>query len=342
MIPYSVSHDWMSNFQLRLMVYKINFMELPWIAIAIAIVALFMVAAVLIKPINPVGAKPGKEKFPFSQIVVSGLLLSLTGGIAYVLFPGLVMIILWIYLLPLSLGLLSGVLCLMAGKGSSIIKNSAAIFAGNFYVDTDRSELNGIWQMLSKQIWEQPQTLIGNLLGQVLNSIGSISHVQHMCGITFIHGRIPLASGVAFGAFILINHENVDFNKRIDISDQQVFPSLLIRHEMGHTRQSRLSGPFYLWKYGIPSAVSQAWTEKDAEARSDRWLLHNYGIAPVFRSYPKDYKHAAPGIPGLLFAAAVLIFGLIWGGFAGLAGAYLLISGLFALLNLGKRPGHLF
>ena len=195
--------------------------------------------------------------------------------------------------------------------------------------------------MLSKQLWEQPQTLIGNFLGQVLNSLGFISHVQHMCGITLIHGRIPMATGVAYGSFILVTHRKVDLNKGIDNSNQQILPTLLVRHELGHTRQSRLSGPLYLWKYGIPSAVSQAWTEKDAEARSDYWMLHIYGIAPVFRSYPKNYKPVGPGVSGFLFTIIFLTLGIVWGDISGLLGAYLLICGTFTLLNLGKQPNRL-
>ena len=342
MNSYYIPNDWMGEFRLWLMIYRINFMELPWAAIVITIVGLFMVTAITVKPVSPLGASPEKGKFPLSQIIVAGLLLSFTGGVVYVLLPSLVMNIVWVYLLPLLWGLLSGLFCLLTGRGNSIIKNSVAIFAGNFYVDTDRNEITGIWQMLSKHIWEQPQTLIGNLLGQILNSFGFISHVQHLCGTTLIHGKIPLATGVAFGSFILVTHKNINLHKEIDISNQQLFPTLLIRHELGHSHQSRCSGPLYLWKYGIPSAASQAWTEKDAEARSDKWLLHNYGITPAFKSYPKNYKPVSPGIPGFLFTIAILVFGVIWADFAGLVGAYLLISGTFTLLNLGKRPGHLF
>ena len=342
MNSYYIPKDWMEEFRLWLMIYKINLKELPWAAIIIMIVGLFMVTALLVKPLSPLGTKPEKKGFPISQTIIAGLLLSFIVGIGYALLPRLVMNIVWVYLLPLLWGLLSGLFCLLTGKGTSIIKNSVAIFAGNFYVDTDRSEIAGIWQMLSKHIWEQPQTLIGNLFGQILNSFGFISHVQHMCGTTLIHGKIPLATGVAFGSVILITHKNTGLNKGIDISDQQAFPTLLIRHELGHSHQSRYSGPLYLWKYGIPSAASQAWTEKDAEARSDKWLLHNYGIAPAFKSYPKNYKPIGPGISGFLFTVALLVFGVIWADFAGLVGAYLLISGTFTLLNLGKRPGRLF
>ena len=337
-----IFNDWVDEYRLRLPVYRDDFIELPWIAIVITIVGLFIVSGFFVKSGSPSGTSPGKEKISLSQLIVSGMLLSLTGGFAYALLPGLVMIILWIYLLPLLLGLISGVFCLLTGKGSLIIKNLAAIFAGNFYVDTDRSEIKGIWQMLSKQLWEQPQTLIGNGLGQILNSLGLISHVQHTYGATIIHGKIPLASGVAFGSFILVTNKNMGLNKEIDISDQRACLSFLIRHELGHSRQSRCSGPLYLWKYGIPSALSQAWTEIDAEARSDGWLLLDYGITPAFKSYPKNHKFESPGIPGFLFGAAFLSFGILWGGYAGLVGAYLFISGIFTLLNLGKRPSRFF
>lgn len=334
--------DWMGEFHLWLAVARINFLELPWIAVVSTVVGLFLLTAIVVKPISPLGVKPEREKFPFIQVIVAGLALSLSGCIVYLLLPCLVMNIIWIYLLPLFWGLLSGVFHLLTGKGSTVLKNSVAIFFGNYYLDSDRSEVSGIWQMLSRQVWEQPQTFIGNLLGQVLNSFGFISHVQHMSGTTLIHGRIPLASGVAYGSFILVTHKNTNLGKEIDISDQQAFPSLLIRHELGHTRQSRCSGPFYLWKYGVPSAVNQGWTEKDAEARSDKWLLHNYGIAPAFKSYPQNYKPLRSCTPGFLFAFVFMVFGIIWGDLAGLTGAYLLILGIFTLLNLGKRPSRLF
>lgn len=337
-----IPETFMDEFHLWLTIFRINFTELPRSAIIITTVGLFIMTAMLVKPISPLGVQNEKEKFPLSQIIIAGLLLSFTGSIVYVLLPRLVIYILYIYLLPLLWGLLSGLFYLLTGRGSSILKNSAAIFAGNFYVDRDRSELNGIWQMLSKHIWEQPQTLIGNVIGQILNSFGFISHVQHMCGTTLIHGKIPLASGVAFGSFIMVTNKNFPLTKGVDISDQQAFPTLLIRHELGHSHQSRHSGPLYLWKYGIPSAVSQAWTEKDAEARSDSSLLHKYGITPAFKSYAKDYKPKGPGIPGFIFTVVLLVVGIIGGNFEGLVGAYLLISGTFTLLNLGKRPGRLF
>ena len=152
MNPDYISSDWMDEFHLWLTVCKINFMELPWTAIVITMVGLFIVSAILVKPASPLGTMNEKEKFPFSQVIIAGL------------------------------------------------------------------------------------TLIGNLLGQVLNSLGFISHVQHMCGITLIHGRIPMATGVAYGSFILVTHKKVDLNKGSDNSNQQILPTLLVRHELGHTR----------------------------------------------------------------------------------------------------------
>jgi hypothetical protein len=110
----------------------------------------------------------------------------------------------------------------------------------------------------------------------------------------------------------------------------------LIRHELGHTFQSRRSGPLYLFKYGIPSAMSQGWTEKDAEFRSDRYLLINYGLPPIFSSYQKDYSPVGANTAAYLLMLATMIWGAVWGATAGLFGAYLFIAGFIALFNLGK------
>jgi hypothetical protein len=332
----------MGEFHLWLMIYRSEFLALPWIAIVVAVVGTMLVSRMLITAISPLGANSLKEKFPFSQLIIAGLLLSLSGGIVYVLLPPLVISILWGYLLPLFLGLIAGAFSLLMGKGSTVFNNSTAIFGGNFYMDSQQSELSGIWQMLSRQLWEQPQSLIGNGLAQILNCLGFISSVQHMYGVTLIYGKIPLTNGVAFGSFVMVTYKNTGLNKEIDISDQQILSTLLIRHELGHSSQSRCSGPLYLWKYGVPSAISQAWTEKDAEARSDRWLLLDYGMAPVFTSYSKNYKTKTPGTIGLLLTIVFLIFGVIWGGYVGLVGAYLFISGIFILLNIGNRPNRFF
>ena len=48
----------------------------------------------------------------------------------------------------------------------------------------------------------------------------------------------------------------------------------MFAHEFGHTYQSRIAGPLYLSKYGLPSAIYQDKAEKDANYRA----IKNFGI----------------------------------------------------------------
>lgn len=50
----------------------------------------------------------------------------------------------------------------------------------------------------------------------------------------------------------------------------------MFAHEFGHTYQSRIAGPLYLSKYGLPSAIYQDKAEKDANYRA----FKNFGIQP--------------------------------------------------------------
>ncbi len=327
---------------LWLLLFRNEFVVLPWISIVIVTTGFFVLSRFFVKPVALTGNEPAKRQAHVSVTIVSALLLSLFGGIFYVLLPEIVIGFLFIYLVTLLLGLLSGLIYFLISKSNATLKNSIFLFAGNFYVDANEKPLLAVWHMLSRQIWEQPQTLIGNALGQILNSFGFISEVVHCSGITLLQGKMPLANGVAFGSFIMVTTRYSGMNTGIELSDQNSYLMVLIRHEMGHNFQSKSSGPLYLYKYGIPSAINQAWTEQDAEFRSDRFLLANYGITPVFKSYPKGYKAVKSGVLAYFVLFAIILYATLWGGIIGLTGAYLLFSGIVALLNLGKRPSLVF
>lgn len=324
--------------RLWFLLFRNEFMALPWLSIILVTTVFFVLSRFLVKPVALTGSEPAKRQTHIFVTIASALLLSLFGGILYVLLPEFVNGFLLIYLTTLLLGLLTGGIYFLISNQDATLKNAISLFAGNFYLDTNEKPLLAVWHLLSRQIWEQPQTLIGNALGQILNSFGFISEVVHCGGITLLQGKIPMANGVAFGSFIMVTNRYNGLNNEIELSDQNSYMMMLIRHEMGHNFQSRCSGPLYLYKYGIPSAMNQTWTEQDAEFRSDRFLLANYGIAPVFGSYPKSYQPIKSGIVGYLILIAIVIYGIIWGGIPGLAGAYLFFSGMVALLNLGKRP----
>jgi hypothetical protein len=302
---------------------------------------LVVLSRFLIKPVSLTGNEPASEQVPLAVSITAGLLLSLFGGILYIILPELIIAFLLMYSSTLLLGIISGAFYYLFSKQDTILKNAISLFAGNFYADSGGKPLLSMWHMLSRQIWEQPQTLIGNALGQILNSFGFISEVVHCGGVTLLLGKIPMANGVAYGSFIMVTTRYSGLNTGIELSDRNSYLMVLIRHELGHNFQSKCSGPLYLFKYGIPSAMNQAWTEQDAEFRSDRFLLATIGIAPAFKSYPKSYKVEKPGMVGYLILMAIVIYGITLGGNSGLIGAYLFFSGIVALLNLGKRPSLL-
>jgi hypothetical protein len=295
-----------------------------------------VVSGFLIRPISLIGKSIERKRPKIGSLITASLLLCLLTGFFNTLIPYVLLVWLWIFLLPFILSLISGFFYLLINKDRKILRNSIAIFTANFYIEADKSFLQGTSRALIRLIWEQPQTLIGHGIGQILNCTGFISNVVLSDGIAILTGNIPLANGVALGSHILVTNRYSGSGTQIDLSERNSYLMVLIRHELGHTFQSRSSGPLYLFKYGIPSAMSQGWTEKDAEFRSDRYLLINYGLPPIFSSYQKDYSPVGANTAAYLLMLATMIWGAAWGATSGLLGAYLFVAGFIALFNIGK------
>ncbi|MBW6490382.1 MAG: hypothetical protein K0B15_04200 [Lentimicrobium sp.] len=327
--------------QLWFQLFWREFQQFPWAEVAIVWTMLFVICGYLIRPVSLMAEVSEKNKTQPVVLMLSGLFLTLITGIFYSLIPGIVTGFLLLYLIPLVLGLLSGFFHLLISKRKPTLKNAISIFAGIFYIDPKLSFSGGVWQAIRKLVWEQPQTLMGHGFAQLINSFGLISDVIHAEGVTIIQGKIPMANGVSFGPFVLVTTKYSGSETNIDIADKSSYMNILVRHELGHSLQSRNSGPIYLFKYGIPSAMSQGWTEKDAEFRSDKHFLKNHGITPVFVSYEKNQKPASPGILSYFILVITLIWGSISGAASGLIGAWLFVSGLIALFNLGKKQNRI-
>jgi hypothetical protein len=116
--------------------------------------------------------------------------------------------------------------------------------------------------MLSRLIWEQPQTLLGFLVAHWSNLFRRIDAVTYRENTVLLEGS-GYKGSISFGTFILL------YPKHGPKEDD-----LLWRHEFGHTLQSRLSGPLFLFKYGIPSLLTgnEAWMEQDANLRAARFF----------------------------------------------------------------------
>lgn len=338
---------WIANLYddllLWLPVFRAEFLALNWFAIVLIWLSLFIITGYFIKPLRITKKSTEIEhRADLLQMLASGVLLAFINVLLYLIIPQVILIWLWLTITPFALGLTTGILQFAFFREHRILENSLAIFSGNFYIEPGQTWLSGITRAVSRHVWEQPQTAIGHAAGQLLNFGGWISKVVFIEGITVMQGRIPFANGVAFGSFVLVTTRFSTRDDGNDITDKNSYLSVLIRHELGHSLQSRCCGPAYLYKYGIPSAMTQGWTEKDAEFRSDRHLLVDFGIVPIFSSYEKTYKKANAGIATYFLFMTASIAGLAWNGTPGLLGAYLLCAGIIATLNLGKSNSRIF
>lgn len=96
-------------------------------------------------------------------------------------------------------------------------------------------------------IWQLPQ----NLLGLILSLLYPGYIIHNINGIT-VRINPKFYGGISLGKYIFLSREN-----KIDI-----------KHEIGHTKQSKLLGPLYLVIIGIPSIIHAlvhgSWCHEDS------------------------------------------------------------------------------
>jgi len=146
-----------------------------------------------------------------------------------------------------------------------------ASFATMFSYDRNASGFEWPMQVInSLPGGEILQDYVGKTLGHALNIGGKIE------ASGFYEERLILRtaantinSGISFGHYVYgdgIALNPYDWGYNID----------LFAHEFGHTYQSRITGPLYLFRYGLSSALFQGSTEDDADWRASQ----NLGIDP--------------------------------------------------------------
>ena len=146
------------------------------------------------------------------------------------------------------------------------------------------NSLAGLFDYDKSANWyEWPMQVINNFGGEFLqDQIGTtFAHLQNIGGnideIGYYKGRAiirlndgyignDMFLGISFGHYVfghniaLNPNDNSQGTKGLD----------LFAHEFGHTYQSRISGPLYLFKYGIPSAAGGSKSEYDANKRAHK------------------------------------------------------------------------
>lgn len=105
-------------------------------------------------------------------------------------------------------------------------------------------------------IWQLPQ----NLLGLILLLIYQKEKVYHKLNCRTFYYTTEMPSGISLGNYIIMNREDKEDG---------------MKHEYGHTIQSRYLGWFYLIVIGLPSLLgniydrlfhtkSRGWTDKES------------------------------------------------------------------------------
>lgn len=271
------------------------------------------------------------------QVFLALLIILILSTALWFLSSTIVIILLWLFFFPVAISLISGIIKGILYGTWDTFWFAIKIFLGNFIYEKNLNFPSGTLTIISRLVWEQPQTFIGNFGMHLMNSVWLVKRIDIYKRALICQGYFLNGGGIALGSFIMI-----DLNKSAVVNifpmDDRVIPEkILIRHEYGHLLQSLASGPLYIFKYGISSVIMQGWTEADADLRSDHELLITEQIMPVFSSHRKLKQPLNPRwwefliIPLLVFASSQI------NGFSGVIGGILISTMLISLLNL-KKP----
>ena len=115
-------------------------------------------------------------------------------------------------------------------------------------------------------VWQLPQNLAGLLLVAVLRPEQSYDYEGSR-----IYYASRMRGGISLGRYIVIRDVMKDYTGTVE------------QHELGHAKQSRILGWFYLFVIGIPSILWAAWWN---ESRSrdyysfytERWADYLGGV----------------------------------------------------------------
>lgn len=156
----------------------------------------------------------------------------------------------------------------------SDFNNATRILAGKYYSDPNISFGKQLVQGISRQTWEVLQSWGGYNYTQLRNVGGGIDRVDYFGGATFATGENSVIKGIS-----LSNYLNVWIKDEIDEPFRnKVIGDPLFMHEYGHTFDSRIFGPLYLFGVGLPSAAGAEWTELRANSHAGRYFGKHFGI----------------------------------------------------------------
>ena len=115
-------------------------------------------------------------------------------------------------------------------------------------------------------LWQLPQNLIGLLLVLILPP--EESYDMDGCRLYY---ATRMRGGISLGRYVIVRSWMKDYTGNTE------------RHELGHAKQSRMLGWFYLFVIGIPSLLWAAWWNEGRNRDyysfyTERWADHLGGV----------------------------------------------------------------
>lgn len=112
-------------------------------------------------------------------------------------------------------------------------------------------------------IWQIPQNIVGLFVRFIMGA--DQKTVKGYRGDTTVFSSSKMSGGISLGKYIMLDKTYGNYDRYKETWD----------HEYGHTRQSRILGPLYLFVIGIPSII---------------WAgLYGPVIKPTYNGYYKFY-----------------------------------------------------
>jgi hypothetical protein len=242
-------------------------------------------------------------------------------------------VMLWLIMFPITMSFVSGVIKALFLKKTNTLEFALKITAGNFIYDPQDSAFMTI---IGRFCWEQPQTFLGNFGMHILNSVWLIKKVDVYKRSLVCQGYFLNGGGIALGSFIMIDLHHSPPVDIFPVDDRTVPERILLRHEYGHLLQSIVSGPLFIFKYGIPSVIMQQWTESDADLRSDTELLLQEQIMPVFSTHKNQKKAINPNWWEYAMLLVSIAIGWYINDVNGILGSVLVASMTITALNMNR------
>ena len=153
------------------------------------------------------------------------------------------------------------------------VANDFKINIGLFTLDGNKNFGQKVWEAISRQTWQFPQSALGFVVAHGYNVIGDVRNVRHKYGVTVLSTKnLTGGTAVTIGNYIT-GSELIKPDANNDT----------FQHEYGHYIQSQQYGWAYLTAIGLPSLKSAGQNnnhkfqpyEVDANRRSDEYLTKN-------------------------------------------------------------------